>query len=254
MTPESLTARHARGPLLGAWLFLREPIAAELATQAGYDYVCIDVQHGLQSFDTATTMLAHVALGPAWPVVRVPSLDGAVIGRLLDAGALGVIVPMVNTPEQAAAAVRACRYAPDGDRSIGPIGAGVRYGAGYRAEANGLVEVFPMIETVQAVDNVDAIAAVPGIAGLYVGPADLSVSMGLPSGMDQTDPRFDAALDAVVAACARNGLIAAVHTTTALVPKRSSQGFAMFTVGYDYHPIVAALNGDLQAARAHLGA
>jgi 4-hydroxy-2-oxoheptanedioate aldolase len=249
--PVPLGARlsKASAAVLGAWLFLREPLAAEVASRAGYDYVCIDLQHGLQSFDTMNAMLAHIAAGPAVPMTRVPALDPAVIGRVIDAGSLGVIVPMVNTPEQARLAVRACRYAPVGDRSVGPMGAGVRFGSRYVANANDVVQVFPMIETPDAIAAVDDIAAVPGVGGLYVGPADLSLGMGFRVGMDQDSADFDAALGRVVAACQRNGIIAGVQASPALVPKRLNQGFTMITVGYDYQPMVAALHNDLSVSR-----
>ncbi|MFK7919987.1 MAG: HpcH/HpaI aldolase/citrate lyase family protein [Ilumatobacter sp.] len=233
----------------GAWLFLREPVAAHMASHAGYDYVCIDMQHGLADFDTLIEMLTAIETGTSVPVVRATALDPGLLGRVIDAGALGVIIPMVNTVEQAEAAVRACRYAPAGDRSVGPIGARTRYGGGYVAAANDVVTVMPMIETVEAVENVEAIAAVPGVGALYVGPADLSVSLGLPMGMDQTDPAFDAALIRIVAACEANGVIPGIHAAPGLVAKRRAQGFTMITVGFDYQPMAAAFNADLAASR-----
>ena len=159
--PASLAARLAdQDATLGAWLFLREPMAAEVASKEGYDYVCIDMQHGLMDLDMAMTMLAHIETGTALPVVRATTLEPGLMGRLIDSGALGVIIPMVNTVEQAEAAVRACRYAPDGNRSVGPIGAGMRFGGSYFETAKNSVTVMPMIETVEALNNVEAIAAV----------------------------------------------------------------------------------------------
>jgi 4-hydroxy-2-oxoheptanedioate aldolase len=251
--PAPLSARvDEQSAVFGAWLFLREPLAAEMAAKAGYDYVCIDMQHGLMDFDTMTTMLAHLDQAGTVPIVRPTTLDTGLVGRVIDAGALGVIVPMVNSVEHAEAAVRACRYAPDGERSVGPMGALARYGGRYMPSANDAVQVIPMIETVEAVERVEAIAAVPGISGLYVGPADLSLSIGLPSGMDQTDPRFEDALAHVVAACRANGIIPGIQASPDLVPKRREQGFTMITVGYDYQPMLAAFRADLATSRSHL--
>ncbi len=252
--PASLSQRlDTDDAVFGALLLLREPVAAEMATKAGYDYVCIDMQHGLMDLGTMMTMLAHVDTGAAFPIVRTTALDPGLIGRIIDAGALGVIIPMVNDVDQATAAVAACRYAPSGNRSVGPIGAGIRYGGSYFQTAKD-VSVIPMIETVEAVENVEAIAAVPGIEALYVGPADLSLSMGLPMGMDQADDAFDAALRRVTAACRANGVIAGVQATPDLVAKRREQGFTMITVGYDYQPMNAAFRADLGASRAALEA
>jgi 4-hydroxy-2-oxoheptanedioate aldolase len=252
--PTSLTSRlENQAAVLGAWMFLREPMAAEVASKAGYDYVCIDMQHGLMDLDMAMTMLAHIDTGDALPVVRATSIDPALIGRLIDSGALGVIVPMVNTVEQAVTSVRACRYAPDGDRSVGPIGAGMRHGGSYFETAHTTVTVIPMIETVESLGNVEAIAAVDGVGALYVGPSDLSLSMGYPEGPDQPTPEFDAALRRVVAACEANGVIPGIHAAPGLVEKRREQGFTMITVGYDYQPMVAGIRNDLERSKGFLG-
>lgn len=249
--PASLRSRLAdHDPLLGAWTFLRDPVAAEIASQVGYDYVCIDGQHGLHSYDSLTAQLTAIkAGGDAFPVARVLTDDAGAIGQALDAGAMGVIVPMVNTAEQAAAVVRAARYAPVGGRSIGPMGAGARYGPTYVRTANELVAVIPMIETVEAIGNLDAIAATPGVDALYVGPGDLSLSMGLPPGSDSDDPGFNEALAAVVAACREHDVIPAVHAAPELVAKRVEQGFRMITIGFDFTPMAAGLRAALTTGR-----
>lgn len=253
--PATLAARlQSQEAVLGAWLFLREPMAAEVASKAGYDYVCVDMQHGLMDLDTAMTMLTHIETGDAVPVVRATSIDPALIGRLIDAGALGVVVPMVNTVEQAVTAVRACRYAPNGDRSVGPIGASIRFGGSYMGAAEGTLAVIPMIETVEALNNVEAIAAVDGVEALYVGPSDLSLSMGYAPAADQPHAEFDAALRRIVAACEANGVIPGIHAEPELVAKRREQGFTMITVGYDYQPLVEGIRGSLNESKGHLGA
>jgi 4-hydroxy-2-oxoheptanedioate aldolase len=248
--PASLAVRLDRQPaLLGAWQFLRDPLPAELAARAGYDYVCIDAQHGLHTFDSVLSCLAAAASGTAAPVVRAPLGEGWGIGRLLDAGAMGVIVPMVSTAADAEEAVRACRYPPLGERSFGPLLPAARYGAGYLAAANADVAVLPMIETAQAVSAVEDIAAVPGLAGLYVGPADLAMSMGLPPALDTDDAAFNAALARVVDACARRHIIPGIHATAALARKRLDQGFRMVTVTGDHPAVAAGFAADLRLAR-----
>jgi len=237
-------------PLLGAWTFLREPLAAEVASRAGYDYVCIDGQHGIHDYASIVGQLTSIAAGgTALPVVRVPWNEPGFIGQVLDAGAGGVIVPMVNTVEQAEAVVRACRYAPVGARSLGPIGASTRYGPTYVSAANEFVTVIPMIETVEAVGNVEKIAATPGVDALYIGPADLSMTLGLPPAMDQDDPRFNDALLRVVAACQAAGIVPGIHSDPALVAKRRDQGFRMITIGYDLQPMIAGLHRALADGR-----
>ncbi len=235
---------------LGAWLFLREPFTAEAAGDAGYDYVCVDMQHGLADYRDTVAMMQGLAKTSATPMVRVPWNEPAMIGRVLDAGALGVIIPMVNTAAEAAEAVAACRYAPMGKRSLGPIGAMARYGSGYFRWANERIACMPMIETIEAVQNIDEILAVPGIDALYVGPADLSLTLGLPPLMDHADQRFQDALATIVDACRRHNVVAGIQASAALAETRSKQGFQMITVGYDQAPVIAAFRADLATARS----
>jgi 4-hydroxy-2-oxoheptanedioate aldolase len=245
---QQLKQAAADGAALGAWMFLREPLISETASKAGYDYVTIDLQHGLSGFEQIDAHLQAIGLGGATPVVRVPWNEPWMIGRALDAGALGVIVPMVNSPEEAERAVAACRYAPTGARSIGPIGAMTRH-QGYFRSANADVMCIVMIETMQAVERIDDILAVPGIDAVYVGPADLSLTMGLPPSSDQQDQRFHDALATVVASCERHGVIPGIHATAALAAARREAGFRMITVAFDHAPIAAALTADLERAR-----
>jgi 4-hydroxy-2-oxoheptanedioate aldolase len=250
ITPLSLQERWRAGATtLGAWQFLREPFTAEAAGDAGYDYVCVDMQHGLADYRDAVAMLQAMSRTPATPIVRVPGNEPTMIGRVLDAGALGVIVPMVNTASQAAQAVAACRYAPVGNRSVGPIGAMTRHGSGYFRWANERVACLPMIETVEAVENIDEILQVPGVDGIYVGPADLSLTLGLPPSMDHADQPFQDALAAILDACRRHGVVAGIQASAALAETRAKQGFQMITVGYDQAPVVAAFRADLAASR-----
>ena len=251
MTAVSLPERwHDGATALGAWMFLREPLLAEAAGRAGYDYVCIDMQHGLASFTDAVAMLQALASSTATPVVRVPWSEPGIIGRVLDAGALGVIIPMVNSAVEAERAVAACRYAPDGARSFGPLTAMMRHGFQYLGTANQQVACLPMIETVEAVERIDEILAVPGVDAVYVGPSDLSLTMGLPPLADHDDARFQDALATVVDACARHRVVPGIHASPALAGARAAQGFRMITVGYDQTPVMAALRADLASSRS----
>lgn len=224
---------RAGGITLGAWLAIPSPASAEATARSGVDYVCVDTQHGGIEYSDAVPMIQAILLGGASPIVRVPWNEPGIIGKMLDAGAHGVIVPMVNTVAEAEAAVAACRYAPAGARSWGPVRA-MRIHDEYSPElANQAVAVVPMIETRQALANLDEILSVPGIDAIYVGPADLSVSLGLAPASDH-EGEFTDALVEIVAACGRHGVVPGVHTNPVYIDKRRAQGFQMITVCIDY--------------------
>jgi len=233
----------------GAWLSIPSALSAEVVARTGFDYVCIDLQHGLVGYESAVQMLQAINLGASAPVVRVPWNEPGIIGRMLDAGALSIIVPMVNSPAEARAAVAACRYAPAGARSFGPIRAFMQEGPRYYATANAEVACIPMIETVQALEQLDAILEVPGIDAVYVGPADLSITLGLPPGNNDERPEFVAALERVVAACRARGIVPGIHASAALAARRRAQGFRMITVSADQIAMGDAMRAELRLAR-----
>lgn len=235
---------------LGAWMMMREPLVAMAAANLDYDYLCIDMQHGLHDYSDVVAGLQAAARSSVTPIARTPANEPGIVGRLLDAGALGIVFPMINTREQAERAVEACLYAPAGSRSMGPIGAMTLHGFDYFGKANEEIAVIPMIETAQAVENIDDILSVPGIAAAYVGPSDLSLTLGLRPGNDNDSPVFAEALDTIVAACQKHGVIPGVHCDPPLAAKRHEQGFRMLTVGHDFGPMMAALAGDLKKSRA----
>jgi 4-hydroxy-2-oxoheptanedioate aldolase len=249
MTIPSLKDRWGSGPVLGAWMFLREPMTAEAAARAGYDYVVVDMQHGIASESEMLAMIQATEAAGAIPVVRVAHNDPTSIGRALDAGALAVIVPMVNDPESAAAAVAACRYAPEGSRSYGPVAAISRYSDDYARVANRTVACIIMIETKEAVERIDSILAVPGIDGVYVGPVDLSLTLGLPPGTDHEHEGFASAIRSIVEACERHGIVPGIHAEAALAAKWRAAGFRLITVGYDQFAVLAGLRSDLAQAQ-----
>ena len=234
---------------LGGWLGIPSSFSAEIVARCDLDYVCVDTQHGLVDYSDSWKMLQAVNLGSATPVVRVPWNEPGIIGKSLDAGARGIIVPMVNTRAEAEAAVRACRYAPDGGRSYGPARVVRQEGSDYFANANADVAVIPMVETAQAVSNLDDILSVPGVDAVYVGPSDLSVSLGMGPGNNDGKPAFDEAMAAIVAGCVRHGVIAGCHTVSELCQRRIAQGFRMITITSDTVALARALEDELRRAR-----
>lgn len=246
----SLRQRWNDSPAMGAWMFLREPLTAEAAARAGYDYVVIDLQHGIASEPEALAMIQGAEAGGSVPIVRVATNAEVTIGRALDLGALGVIVPMVNDAESARAAVNACRYPPVGTRSYGPVAAMARYSDVYANHANEAIVCLVMIETATALAALDEILSVPGVDGVYVGPVDLSLSLGLPPLPFHDDHRFHEAVDAILQACARHGVVPGIHASAELAPRWREKGFRVITVGYDQMSAVSGLRHDLAAARA----
>ncbi len=237
------------GTTLGAWLFLPSPVAAEATARAGFDYVCIDTQHGAIEYSDVVSMVPAIELGGGRPIARAPWNEPGIIGKLLDAGVHGVIIPMVNTAAEAEAAVRACRYAPEGHRSSGPILAQMRTDRPYFEWARDNVACIPMIETVEAVGNIDEILAVPGIDAIYVGPSDLSITLGLGPGNHDESSAFTDALDTISAACARAGVVAGIHATGALAANRLDRGYRMATIAGDLQAMQAGLASELAQAR-----
>jgi 4-hydroxy-2-oxoheptanedioate aldolase len=240
---------NSGGTTLGAWLSVPSSVTAEATARAGYDYVCIDTQHGAVEYADVVSMIPAIELGGGRPIARAPWNEPGIIGKLLDAGAHGVIIPMVNTVEEAEAAVRACRYAPEGARSSGPTLAQMRTDRPYFEWATDNVACIPMIETVQAVENIDAILEVPGIDAIYVGPSDLSITLGLGPGNHDESPAFLDALDAISAACQRAGVVAGIHATGALTGDRLDRGYRMVTVTGDLQAMKIGLAGELARAR-----
>lgn len=250
MRPNTLRDRwSADEPALGAWLSVANSFTAEIVARQDFDYVCIDTQHGMVDNSSVPSMLQAINLGNATPVVRVPWNEPGIIGKSLDAGARGVIIPMVNTRDQAEAAVRACRYAPAGARSFGPTRALRQEGPDYFANANADTIVIPMLETREAIGNIDDILSVPGIDAIYIGPADLSITLDLAPGNNDGEPAFDDAYATILDACARHGVVPGCHTATELSGRRIEQGFRMITIHNDVLGLLRSAREDLAVGR-----
>ena len=236
-------------PALGGWLSVPSSFSAEIMAHAGFDWVCVDMQHGLIEYAQMVSMLQGISSTGVTPLVRVPWNEPGIIGKSLDAGALGVIIPMVNSPEEAQGAVAACRYAPQGRRSYGPLRASTHYGSDYYSRANAVVCCIVMIETRQAVERVDEILSVPGIDAVYVGPADLSVTLGLPPGADNPDASFNDALRRIVESCQRHNVVPGIAGNASTAPKRIQQGFRLVEVASDARLLAAGAAGALEQVR-----
>ena len=237
--PTALKRRIAADEVaLGISFTLGSVHAVELCAHSSLDYVYFDQQHGLTSLDTLINQLRVIAGSPVTPLVRVLGNDPGLIGQVLDVGAEGVIVPMVNSAEDARLAVAGCRYPPEGVRSWGPIRA--RFGLGSDPEeVNSRVLCFVMIETRDAVKNVEEIVAVPGVDGVYIGPADLGVSMGLKPKVGLQDGEHAQAVKRVVTACRAARRVAAISGRPR---EMSGLGFGMVSVGSDTGFIQAGLD------------
>lgn len=237
------------GAVHGAWSMLPSSVAAEALARGGADYVCVDLQHGAVDYSDAVPMFQAVAAGGAWPLARVPANDAAAIGRVLDAGALGVLVPMVSSAQDAARAVAACRYPPRGVRSFGPSRAAWVHGSSGLADLEQVVCAV-MVETRDGLDRVDEIAATPGLDAIYVGPADLAVGLGLPPVFEQDEGPHVAAIQAVREACARHGIVAGIHCADgAMAARREAQGFRMMTAVTDLSLVSTGALQEIARAR-----
>jgi 4-hydroxy-2-oxoheptanedioate aldolase len=235
----------------GLWSSIPSAFVAELVARAGADYVCVDLQHGLASFEGLTPQLLAIQLGGAVPLVRVAANEPWQIGKALDQGALGVIVPLVETAEEAARAVAACRYPPDGTRSFGPARAATVIGSLDPAELGREVVCFVMVETRRGVENLEAIVATPGLDGIYVGPSDLAVSLGVSPRSRDLGDEHAAAVEAIRAACAAHGVVAGMHCATGDVARDfAAAGFRLVTAAMDFTVLGAGAARELRAARA----
>jgi 4-hydroxy-2-oxoheptanedioate aldolase len=241
MRSNALRALWAGGrPALNGWLAIPNSFCAEVMGHQGWDTLTIDMQHGLIDEGALVSMLQALQSTPAMPVVRVPWLAPAPIMKVLDAGAQAIICPMVNTADDARKLVQYTRYAPQGGRSFGPVRAGLVHGADYATAANADIIVFAMIETKQALDNLDAICAVEGIDAVYIGPSDLSLSMGCKPVFDDVDPPVAQAIDHILARAHAHGRKAGVHNgRTDVARARIAKGFDFVTVSSDARILIA---------------
>ena len=229
MRPNLLSEAWAAGRrTANGWLSIPSSFAAEVMAHQGWDSLTIDLQHGVLDYQTAVGMLQAISTTATVPMVRVPWLDPGIVMKMLDAGSYGIICPMVNNRDEAELFVRACRYPPRGNRSMGPIRATLYAGDDYARHANDTVLALAMIETAAALDDLEAILATPGLDGIYVGPSDLGAALGCPPILDPEEPKVVAAIEHVLTAAKRAGLSAGIHTGTPAYARR------MHELGFDF--------------------
>jgi 2-keto-3-deoxy-L-rhamnonate aldolase RhmA len=235
---------------VGSWLQIGHPASAELLDGVGFDWLAIDCEHGIIDLETATAMMR--AMNRAIPLVRVTENSAISIRRALDAGAGGVIIPMVNTPEEARRAVEAAKYAPTGNRGFGYCRANA-YGYdfdNYLERANDEIAVIVQIEHTQAAQNIEQILRVEGVDGILVGPYDLTGSMGIPGQLE--NPKVKAILDRILEACLEAGKSAGIHDvrpTPDSVSHLIEEGFTFLAIGVDMVFMQTAAQNIIEFAR-----
>lgn len=234
---------------IGVWCSIASSFTAEAAGSVGFDYACVDLQHGAIDYSDMVPMLQAIGTHPTVPIVRVSWPEPWLIMQALDAGAYGVVVPMIETAEQAARVVAACRYPPTGARSFGPTRASLAHST---ADPDDLVKVacIVMIETRQAMANLDQIAATPGLDAVYVGPSDLALALDLPPRPVQPIPEHEQEIERILETAGHHGVVAGIHCASGAVARRRlDQGFRMVTVGNDITFLLAGLRDQLDEAR-----
>jgi 4-hydroxy-2-oxoheptanedioate aldolase len=239
------------GAAVNGWLAIPDGFSAETMAHQGWDSLTIDLQHGVVEYAAMVRMLQAISTTPTVPLVRVPWLEAGILMKTLDAGAYGVICPMVNTRDDAQRLVAFTHYAPRGTRSYGPVRALLYGGADYPARADDTIVRFAMIETAQALDNLEAILSVEGLDAVYIGPSDLSLSLGCKPSFDELEPKVAQAVDHVLARAAAHGVIAGIHNgapETALA--RIAKGFRFVTVASDARLLAAGSQQILAKMRA----
>ena len=244
------TIWQSGGAAINGWLGIPSAVAAENMAQCGWDSLTVDLQHGLVDYQAAVGMMQAVSTTGMTALARVPWNEPGIIMKLLDAGAFGIICPMINTRAEAEAFVGACRYAPIGYRSFGPVRAGWVHGSDYFKHANDTVLAIAMIETSKAMDNLDDILATPGLDGIYVGPADLAISLGRPPQGDPTDAVVNAAIDRICAAAKAHGVRPGIHTASPAGARNMiARGFQFTTILSDNALLANAAKAAVAAAR-----
>lgn len=240
--------------VVNGWLAFGSPIAAETYAVGGYDSVTVDMQHGFVGIDQLVPNLIAIRAAGAIPMVRPPALEASVISQALDAGALGIICPLIDTAEEAAELVNLVRYPPLGKRSSGPTRAGLIYPDYYNV-ANKEVAIFAMIETRMGVDNLSQIVRTPGLDGVYIGPSDLALGLEdgrLAPGIDRTEPGMIAAIRQIAGAAHEAGIKAGIHTGSAEYAARAVNewGFEFVTLLNDVRTLAAASAESVRQTRS----
>ena len=251
-----LKARITAGKAaVNGWLAIPSGFSAEVMAQCGWDSVTVDLQHGVQDYLSMVQCFQAMQGHPITPLVGVPWNEPVIIGKCLDGGAMGIICPLVSSAAEAKALADACLYPPVGKRSNGPIRAAM-YGeaSSYQATANDEILVIPMIETQAGIDNIDEILSVPGISGIYIGPSDMGLALGMIPILDREEPVILEIYDRLLDSCKRHGKFAGLHNGTATYAARMIQkGFRFVTIANDSGLMARAAREAVQATRKEAG-
>ncbi len=246
-------ALWANGPAANAWQHLPGTYLSELLASAGADVVTLDMQHGMIDISAAKNSILAIEARGAIPFARLPREDPVLIGHLLDAGAQGLICPTVESAEQAQAFTAACYYPPIGRRSFGPNRARLSIGSDYFKISHQRIMTFAMIETLAGLEAVEEIARHPHLTGLFVGPGDLGISMGLPPGQDRKEKQLVAAIAHVAEVARSHGKRLGIHARTAeYATTMALEGFDLVTVVSDTASITSQASAALSVFRQAL--
>jgi len=246
----SLAAWRRKEQTIGLWLSLANAYSAEATSQLGFDWVCVDLQHGMIDYQDLTYMLPAISNSKATPIVRVPWNEPYEIMKVLDAGAMGVIIPMVNNRRETEQAVMSCRYPPKGFRSFGPIRGALYGGRGYAQEANDQIACIAMIETREGIEKMEEIITTPGLDGVYIGPSDLALAIGLPPNGDNRIPEHRAVVQRILDTCRTHGVAAGIHTSSLEYTQEYLQlGFHFVTLGSESQWMTQGAAAALSKAR-----
>jgi 4-hydroxy-2-oxoheptanedioate aldolase len=241
--------------VVNGWLNIPSGFTAELMSQAGWDSVTVDLQHGLHDYMSMIQCFQAMQASPITPMVRIPANETSIIGKALDGGAYGLICPLVNTKEDAEAFVAACRYTPKGVRSFGPTRVSMYVPPGsYPKTANDDILCIPMVETPQGIENLEAILDVPGVDGIYLGPSDLAFCLGLGPGLDREEEQFWKIYERMIRETNKRGIAAAIHcATTSYAIRAVRAGFKMVTIMNDSSLMLTAARSVVQEVRKGIG-
>ena len=245
------TLWNSGGAVVNGWLAIPNSFSAETMAHQGWDTLTIDMQHGMVDYQAMVFMLQAISTTNTVPVVRVPWLEPGILMKALDAGAYGVICPMVNTREDAQKLVAYTHYPPRGTRSFGPLRAVLYAGVDYVQHANDTIVTFAMIETAEALDNLDGILSVEGLDAIYIGPSDLSLALGCTPTFDDLEPKAFEAVEHILARAKAHGVVAGIHNgTPAAAIKRIAKGFQFVTVSSDARLMADGAQQVIAAMRA----
>ena len=234
--------------IINGWSSIANTFNAEIMAASGFDSITIDMQHGLVGYQKVVEMLQAISGYNIPPMVRVPWNDPSMVMRCLDAGAYGIICPMVNTKEECEKFVTSCRYPPKGNRSFGPIRARMYGGDDYFHHANETLLNFAMIETSEAVDNLDKILSVDELDAVYIGPSDLAVTMGYTPGTYQKE--VEDCLIYIVETCKSKNIKTGIHCPDGkTVKERFDMGYDLGTISADAALLTQASKREIADAK-----